>query len=130
MGYYTAYYLTATYESNDGVFPEKLEAEIERMNVFSEKDFDYAPNVKAWYAPEEKWYDCEIDMIKLSKRFPDVFFELSGDGEESDDFWKAYFKNGMEQFAPGEITYEPFSPDKLKASKADVNWDGRYSYES
>ena len=130
MGYYTSYYLTASVESNDGKpFPEKLISEIDKMNVFSEHDFDYGNNEKSWYAPEEKWYDWEKDMLKLSVKFPEVFFELTGDGEESDDYWKAYFKNGMMQMAPGEIVYDDFSPSKLKKPREPINLAEPYSYE-
>lgn len=130
MGYYTAYYLTASVESNDGnSFPEKLVKEIDKMNVFSERDFEYGDNTKSWYAPEEKWYEWEKDMRKLSAKFPDVFFELTGNGEESDDLWKAYFKGGMMQWAPGEIVYDDFSPSKLEKPKEPVDTEEPYSYE-
>jgi len=32
-------------------------------------------------------------------------FMLVGDGDDYDDFWKAYFKNGTWELCYGEITY-------------------------
>jgi hypothetical protein len=40
------------------------------------------------------WYDHDKDMLKLSKEFPDILFTLDGNGEEWDDIWRAYYKNG------------------------------------
>lgn len=44
-----------------------------------------------------KWYDCEKDMKELSSReeYKDILFILEGEGEDSDDVWTAYFKNGQ-----------------------------------
>ena len=53
-----------------------------------------------------KWYEYDSDMIELSKRFPDLLFELYGDGEDSDDFWKSYYRNGNAQFSKGRIVYD------------------------
>jgi hypothetical protein len=62
---------------------------------------------------EGKWYDWEKDMRKLSKIFPDILFELHGDGEESDDLWKAYFKNGKMQRCHAITVFEEFDERKL-----------------
>lgn len=40
-----------------------------------------------------KWYDHEADMIQMSREFPDILFELTGEGEEAGDLWRKYFKN-------------------------------------
>ncbi|MGG1641835.1 hypothetical protein ACIFQM_11175 [Paenibacillus sp. NRS-1782] len=61
-----------------------------------------------------KWYEHEADMRVFSKRFPDVLFQLSGDGEEAGDIWRKYFRNGKMQNCPGQITFEPFDESKLR----------------
>ena len=43
---------------------------------------------------EAKWYDCEKDMLALSRKYPDLTVQLDGDGENSDDLWAERFRNG------------------------------------
>lgn len=62
---------------------------------------------------ECKWYEHDNDMRKLSIRFPDSVFILSGEGEESGDVWKKYYMNGSLQEARGIITFDDFDPNKL-----------------
>lgn len=58
-------------------------------------------------------YDWEGELKELSQEFPDCVFELDGDGEESGDVWRAYFKNGKMQKAPAKIVFDPFDETKL-----------------
>ena len=55
-------------------------------------------------------------MISISKKFPEVLFTLSGEGEESGDIWMKYFKNGKVQNANTKVTisHDPFDESKLK----------------
>lgn len=46
------------------------------------------------FGEEIKWYDHEKDMVFVSKKFPNLLFELSGEGEESGDLWREYYQNG------------------------------------
>lgn len=43
---------------------------------------------------EAKWGDYEEDCLKLSKKYPNLVFQLDGDGENSDDLWAERFHNG------------------------------------
>jgi hypothetical protein len=54
-----------------------------------------------------KWYEHEADMAKFSKQYPDTLFMLSGEGDDSDDLWRMYCKNGKTQKCRAVISYEP-----------------------
>ena len=100
MGYYTHYEIEMTPD-----LPE-VRAAIE--------DEEYMAYAIGEGGDSCKWYDHEADMWALSRRFPDVLFELSGEGEEAGDLWRKYFKAGKMQSCPAQITYEPFDESKLR----------------
>lgn len=52
-------------------------------------------------------------MKNLSKKFPSVLFILEGEGEENDDIWKKYFKDGKVQECAAKITFDPYDETKL-----------------
>jgi hypothetical protein len=56
-----------------------------------------------------KWYDHQKDMRSFSRKYPEVLFILSGEGEESGDMWRAYFKNGKMQFVKAKIVFDDFN---------------------
>ena len=60
-----------------------------------------------------KWYEWEEDMRKFSARYPEWTFILEGDGEESDDRWRAYFKNGKAYTDTMEFLFPEFDESKL-----------------
>lgn len=53
-----------------------------------------------------KWYQHADDMEAISLAFPEVLFQLSGNGEESGDIWRKYYFNGKEQVAKANIVFE------------------------
>ena len=60
-----------------------------------------------------KWYEHQLDMRRFSSKFPNVLFVLSGEGEENDDMWVEYYRNGLMQVARAQITFDDFDEDKL-----------------
>lgn len=61
-----------------------------------------------------KWYDCDEDMLEMSKAFPEIVFCLHGEGEAPEDLWDRYYKNGKMQNCKAVITYEEYDESKLK----------------
>lgn len=53
-----------------------------------------------------KWYSHDRDILELSKHFPSVIFELSGEGEDHDDNWITYYHNGEMETLHGRIVYD------------------------
>ena len=56
-----------------------------------------------------KWYSFSEDMQKFSKLFPAVTIIIVGDGEESNDYWREKFLNGVSSRVNGVIVYPEFS---------------------
>lgn len=63
-----------------------------------------------------KWYDCDDDMVKHSKRYPDLTFVINGEGEQPDDIWTAYYKNGLYYRGKATIYFPSFDPKKLNVN--------------
>jgi hypothetical protein len=53
-----------------------------------------------------KWYDYHEDMVKLSKMFPNLVLQVDGEGEETGDIWRTFWKNGKYQEAERVVTVE------------------------
>ena len=100
MGYYTRHQLTIV-SGND--YKTDYEQEITDSTQYS-----------SLFDDEIKWYDCEKDMKSYSEKHPNVVFCIEGQGEESEDIWKAYFQNGKMFKTKAKLVFEIFSPEKLQ----------------
>lgn len=58
-------------------------------------------------------------MVAISKQFPDYTFQLHGDGEEAEDFWFSYYKNGEYEYCSAVLRYE--EPTKI-LWEGDTQW--------
>ena len=99
MGYYTFYAL----EAEDG------EAEEHSMTISMASG--YGGDL---FREPTKWYNHNNDMLKYSARNPDILFTLYGEGENKDDLWVNYYRNGKMQGERATITYPDFDQLKLK----------------
>lgn len=106
MGYYTNY--TLTVEEYD---PAKIDA-MEKIII---DEWGLGRDCECqWYVWETKWYEHDKDMLALSQQFPDNVFDLYGEGENSEDMWHTYYKNGKKQHCPARIEYDPYDETKLQ----------------
>lgn len=105
MGYYTDYKIT---QSGEYVDENSLEEELNNITGYG-----WGSDLSLYDA---KWYDFDKDMKAFSKLHPNTIFQLDGEGEESPDIWRSYYKNGKHQSANTEIKiiHEPFDESKLK----------------
>jgi len=101
MGYYTDFSLRIV-EGDD--YKTNYEEEIGEASNYGSATFN----------DSIKWYDHEIDMKAYSKLHPKVLFALEGIGEENEDMWVKYFKNGKMQKVAAKITYEDYDEFKLE----------------
>jgi hypothetical protein len=109
MGYYTDFTLSA---EGKGPVWDKLMRAKDKL-VFSSGNYDFV--LGEWldrnYSQNIKWYEYEEDMKQLSKEWPNVLFILEGDGEETGDLWKAWFRNGGMHKLEAKIVFETIKPD-------------------
>jgi len=109
MGYYTQYRL----EVNTPKGYEKTSLEIIADLRDSNATANYSLMFDGSCNNESKSYDHEGYLKEFSLKYPEVVFKLIGKGEESEDFWITYFKDGKMQHCPGILTYEPYDEKKL-----------------
>ena len=110
MGYYTNFDLVMLPEPD-------IDFEGEIMKAIAAKITNEDPNdisvddAKWCLCDALKWYDHDKDMIEVSKQFPDITFILYGTGEDNDDIWKAYYKNGEMEGIQARIVFDkPINP--------------------
>lgn len=109
MGYTT--YFTVSRNDGEPFTPEQLEA-LDQLNVFDNETEEGNDRVVALEGAA-RWYDCNDYMKELSKLFPETVFKLHGEGEQNDDLWDAYFKNGKWQECRADIIYPDYDEEKL-----------------
>ena len=102
MGYYTRYELEVI-EGND----YKTDY---AEGISNESGYD----CNLFGGEEFKWYDHERDMISYSVKHPNTVFKLTGYGEDSEDMWVAFFKNGKMHKSQAVITFEDYDESNLE----------------
>ena len=101
MGYYTTYTLSTTQGYDN---QEEIEEKLQEISGYS---IEFGCN------DSYKWYIHEQDMKELSKIYPETTFLLEGEGEDSEDIWRKYFKNGKMQACKAKIVFPAFDESKL-----------------
>lgn len=104
MGYET--YFTLEILEGD----EKTGIELARKEC---ENLSYAVDEEGEGEQSCTWYDWQKDMKEVSAKLPHYLFKLTGDGDDSTDIWKAYFKAGKMQFCPVIMTFDEYEPEKL-----------------
>ena len=109
MGYYTSFSLYIL----EGERPS--EDYIEELREICQCA-EYAIDESGCFYSESKWYTHEDDLKKFSSgdNCKDVLFQLEGEGEDNEDLWIKYFKNGKMQICRGEVFYPEYDESKLE----------------
>lgn len=105
MGYCTDFCLEVEDVSPD--VENAICEEIKNLNIFQDGDYIYG------WGGYVSWYSCDEDMVALSKRFPGVLFTLTGHGDNADDIWRTFYKDGLLQTDCADIIYKDFDETKL-----------------
>lgn len=113
MGYYTRYSLKIVNDGSTESFVHSCTGEPIKQLVAENKHAVYALEEDGSHKDEITWYDHEKEMRAFSKKFPNLIFELSGEGEMNSDVWKKYFKNGKCQICKAKISFDEFDESKL-----------------
>lgn len=124
MGYYTQHNLEVRNVKSEEEFDKLREAMFlhdcpsHSIIGYALDSGYYSPNGKTadFYSYGEcKWYDHEVDMLRISREFPDMVFCLHCEGEESGDLWDDYYRNGMRSLCQAEVVYPDPDPE--------IGWD-------
>ena len=120
MGYMTFYTLVVGDEGQEisDKRREEILAWLEHDENFSSELEDFHESGMNGY---KKWHEHEGDVLRLSRKFPEVLFVLWGEGEEPEDLWKCYYLGGRVQEAPARVEYPPFDPHELVDPKTTTN---------
>lgn len=110
MGYYTTFGIS--HIEGDFEEYEKMLAELADSTGYSDI------TEETLYA---KWYDCKEDCLAISKKYPDILFQVDGEGEDSTDFWSCRFKNGIFDYVAGKVQIPKFSILQTQ-SERDNSW--------
>jgi hypothetical protein len=106
MGYYTKYNIKISGADNANQLVKiAQELELSGYDTFSD-------GTALTTSFEDKWYGWE-DAFKLtSKSYPRVLFEVDGKGEDSDDQWRARFRDGVSEIIYAKIIFDDFKKIK------------------
>jgi len=108
MGYYT-YYTLHTNMSEDKEREIALWM-VDNLDYFDCTERSYVE--RSLYPLEDitgdsmKWYNHQDDMKKVAHAFPDVKFELYGEGEDREDTWVEYYWNDKFERATARIVWD------------------------
>lgn len=126
MGYYTRYNLEidrndevsiCSHNRGESIFCPQCGKKFETIPLIDRLKKDILAKYQCAgfeESDEVKWYDHENDMKQFSLDHPDILFTLRGYGEENEDIWIKFFKNGKMQEAKARIEFDSFDDRKLK----------------
>lgn len=101
MGYTTYYKFTFSPSQKENVIREWMRTNLFRGGDLPDED-------------EYRWDDWEADMHRVSMQFPSTLIVLEGQGEDHDDIWKAYFKNGKSVVKQAMIVHPALTDSEIQ----------------
>lgn len=80
------------------------------LNIHSTTDADFL----VYEISEVKWYNHEEELKAMGKKFPEVTFELMGEGEDRYDIWALRVKGDISERKEIEVIRPEFKFNILK----------------
>ena len=116
MGYYTEHTLNVRKIKDKSQY-EQLYEELKKRDLigyaFDSGSYSENNHEATFYTYDSvKWYDHAVDMLHIAEKFPNMYFELEGSGEEFGDFWREYYHDMDIECCRGEIIFE--QPKKIQ----------------
>ena len=117
MAYNTRYRLE--WNKDTGPTAQEIAQALEENIRESDRGLPTIFNQKTWQEVirgdlETSWYNHKKDMAYIvSRKWPQVRFELYGKGDEDDDAWVEYYLGQRMHQAQAEIRYPEFDSEKL-----------------
>lgn len=108
MGYCTDFYLQAAPVTEDQF--HSIDSALQELRSMREAYFDDGTGY--WENTEDTWYQSFDNMVEVSRHFPEVTFTLTGYGDQRDDQWIDYFKNGQVQCCSIYTLQTPLRPHR------------------
>ena len=70
-----------------------------------------------------EWNTYYEDILRLSRKYPNVLFDLYY--EDTEEFTSAhiYFIAGLYQYSPAIVKYEEFDPNKLCSYREEIDYE-------
>lgn len=129
MGYYT-YYTVNGYKNKEDMsydvngLDKELDYQVaNELNKLIYETDEELPDACGWnylddmFCESMKWYNCQQDMLEISRKFPTLWFKVEGIGEEYDDRWVMYVHNGKFKQVFAEIYYPEVDFDTLETDE-------------
>ena len=113
MGYYTEHNLSLVNDTTQNEF------DIIKEFRKSSDNAKHALSEEGYCENSCKWYNCEKDLKEFSMKYPNIIFLLEGKGEDSEDMWRLYVKEGHSQRCKAEVVFPEFDEGKLLADIRD-----------
>jgi len=109
MGYYTSYSLSVVDQWTEHTNSDLIGHFRNECDSAS-----YALDANGDTSDDTKWYSHQADIEAFSTKHPLTTFLLEGRGDEDDDVWRLYVKNGKSVRQTATLSF-PAQEDALKA---------------
>lgn len=103
MGYYTHFEISAN--------PKFTQETVDEFIYFTSYEFDFNGQEIFSFI---KWYEYREHMKNFSLKHPNTIYTVKGVGEDLDDKWMEYWKNGKSQNAYLRMEFDEFDENKLE----------------